>query len=78
MSKKTSGELRGLRVSGEAFCSGATDHVDWAANVIGLVECAADGCSEEKTGVMQFDLPGGGRRVEIQMFITDNEDDFIL
>lgn len=78
MIKKTAGELRGAKLSGESFCSGAVDHVDWTANVIGLVECAADGCSEEKAGVMQFDLPGGGRRVEIQLVITDNEDDFIL
>ena len=56
----------------------AVNDLDWAGNVIDLVKQIADGCCEAKEAVMQFDLPGGGRRVEVQLMITDDEDDFLL
>ena len=70
--------VKNEKLSAEAFCSGAAVHIDWPANVVGLVKEAAAGSREERRGVMQFDLPGGGRRVEIQMLITDNQDEFTL
>ena len=62
-----------------AFCSDAVNYVDWDANVVDLVkQMATIGCCEAKNAVMQFDLPGNGRRVEVQLLITDEEDEFLL
>lgn len=65
-------------VEAEKICSGAAVHIDWPVNVVRLVKAAAEGSREEKLGVMQFNLPKGGRRVEIQLVITDNQDEFTL